>query len=71
MSKVYLIYHLIILVIFKVMDSFAASNFLTPTIAILSSEGAEAVALRNNLSFTDLLSPFCTAHQTIVNVRFY
>lgn len=53
------------------MDSFAASNFLTPTIAILSSEGAEAVALRNNLSFTDLLSPFCTAHQTIVNVRFY
>jgi hypothetical protein len=49
------------------MNDFAAQNGLNPTIALLSSEGAEHVASRSNLSFADLLAPFCVISD--VNIR--
>ncbi|KAI6182595.1 Trafficking protein particle complex subunit 8 [Aphelenchoides bicaudatus] len=39
-------------------DFIAANNGLTPTIGLLTSEGVEETAQRNNLSFADLLVPF-------------
>lgn len=40
------------------MADFAASNGLSPTVALLSSDGVEEIAQRSNLSFADLLVPF-------------
>lgn len=47
------------------MNDFAISNGITPTIALLTSDGVEEVSRRNQLSFGDLLIPFSTVQTSI------
>jgi hypothetical protein len=52
------------------MNDFAISNGLSPTIALLSSDGVEEIAQHNNLSFVDLLAPFNSV-QASINVSYF
>ncbi|CAD5210567.1 unnamed protein product [Bursaphelenchus xylophilus] len=40
------------------MSTFASKSGFSPSVAVLSSQGAENVANRNNLSFAEMLGPF-------------
>ncbi|KAI6226015.1 hypothetical protein M3Y95_00757600 [Aphelenchoides besseyi] len=47
------------------MNDFVSANGLTPTIALLCSDSVERAAAKNNLTFADLLAPFCTVQATV------